>query len=191
MKKVFIIKLVVALLFVANIKATANYSLQFDSLSCLQIEGKITNVEEGNGECTVELISANEVVEEIVLKEGKFKFKFVLQKNKFYSIRLSKVGFITKLVSVNTEILTESEGIHVFKFETGLITAAIASKLNPDIIDFPATIIQYDYEMDTFVHNAQYTAYIKRELYKSGPVKAPKLKPVYVLNTEDLAYQSR
>lgn len=187
-KAVYIIHVLFAMLSFCNINAAGVSGLKYDSLSCLQIEGSVTNVEAGDGECLVELISANEVLQTLVLKEGKHKFKFVLAKNSFYSIRISKSGFITKLVSVNTEMLTEHEGIHVFKFETGLMTSAIAHRLNQDIIDFPVTIIQYDYESESFIHNAKYTAYIKRELYKPEPVKVQKNKPAYAVDATNLAY---
>jgi len=181
--------LLFAFLFLLNINAAGSSRIEFDSLSCLQIEGTVLNVEEGiESECTVELVSDNEVQKTLVLKEGKHKFKFVLSKNTFYGIRITKKGFASKLISVNTEMLTENDGIHIFKFETTLMNEAVAGKLNQDIIDFPVTIIQYDYEADSFVHNAEYTAYIKKELYKSTPVKFQKNKPVlYRLDTTDLA----
>jgi len=187
--------IIATLLFVfltaSNAKAIGTYKLEFDSLSCLQIEGKISNVEEGNGECLVELISDNDVVQSIVLKEGKHKFKFILNKNLFYAIRISKKGFISKLVSVNTEILTANEGVHMFKFETSLINEALAEKLNQEVIDFPVTIIHFDYETDSFTYNMEYTSYIKKELYKSNPSKIQKPKNVYNLDTTDLAFVSK
>jgi hypothetical protein len=179
--------LILALFLTFNTNAGIN-KLKFDSLSCLQVEGKILNAELGTAEeCLVELISNNEILEGIVLKEGKNKFKFVLSKNTFYSIRVSKVGFVPKLISVNTEMLVESEGIHVFSFETSLISEVVGTKLNQDVIDFPVTIIQFDYEMDCFVHNAAYTAYIKKELFKRNSTKAKHLETVYTLETNDLA----
>ncbi len=185
--------LLFALLFSLNITAAGSYKFEFDSLSCLQIEGTVMNVEEGSdSECTVELVSNNEVEQTLILKEGKHTFKFVLNKNTFYGIRISKRGFISKLISVNTEMLTENDGIHIFKFETTLMNDVIAGKLNQDVIDFPVTIIQYDYESDSFAHNAEYTTYIKKELYKPSPSKIRKSKPVqYRLDTTDLAYVSK
>lgn len=177
-------------LFSLNTKAAGSYKLEYDSLSCLQIEGKVVNAEEGAyEECLVELISQNEIQQSIVLKEGKNKFKFVLSKNTFYSIRISKKGFISKLISVNTEILTAGDEIHLFKFETSLLNEAFADKLNDDAIDFPVTIIQYDYEMECFLHNQEYTAYIKKELYKPvAKAKRPKTSNNgYTLDTTDLA----
>lgn len=179
--------LIMVLFFAFNVSGAIN-RLKFDSLSCLQVEGKILNAELGSAEeCLVELISNNEILEGIVLKEGKNKFKFVLSKNAFYSIRVSKLGFVTKLISINTEMLVESEGIHVFSFETSLISEAVGAKLNQDALDFPVTIIQFDYEMDCFVHNVAYTAYIKKELFKRNASKIKQLEHDYLMETSDLA----
>ena len=183
MKNIF---LILTTLFIAfNVKAqTGTYKIKFDSLSCLQLEGKIVNAEEGyDGECLVELISENEVKEFISLKEGKNKFKFVLSKNTFYSVRVSKKGFATKLISVNTEMLTELEGVHVFKFETRLMSEKVAAKLNQDILDFPVTIIQFDYEKESFTHNSTYTAYIKKELYK--------VKIIFIIEFQLILFQKK
>ena len=179
--------------FTFNTKAQTNsYKIKFDSLSCLLLEGRIMNASDGiDGVCLIELVSANEVLESITLKEGKNKFKFALNKNTFYSVRVSKVGFATKLISVNTEMLVESEGVHIFKFETSLMKDKIAAKLNQDILDFPVTIIHFDYEMDCFTHSTAYTAYIKKELYKGGPDKLQTAPRVYVSDVSGLASNNK
>jgi hypothetical protein len=158
------------LLFLATIaKAGDGHKLKYDSLSCLQIEGKILNAEDGmDGECKVELIQFNEVVDSVILKEGKKKFKFVLSKNSYYAIRVSKKGYISKLVSVNTEIVTQSEEIYKFTFETNLIKEAALKRLNRDVVDFPVAIIHFDYENDCFSYNKEYTVAIKKELRQSN-----------------------
>jgi hypothetical protein len=164
--------LICSLLFTSSIKSTGGHKVKYDSLSCLLIEGKILNSEEGmDGECKIELIRYNEVTDSIILKEGKSKFKFVLEKNAYYAIRISKKGYISKLVSINTEIVTESQDIHRFLFETNLIEEAALKILNRDVIDFPVAIIHFDYENDCFAYNKQYTASIKKELHKPSPYK--------------------
>ncbi len=154
-------------LFNAKSANDNHHKTKFDSLSCLQIEGKVLNADEGeDGECLVELITLNDGIDSIVLKEGRKKFKFVLEKNSYYAIRVSKKGYISKLVSVNTEILTEDEGVHRFVFETTLIKEAALKRLNKDVIDFPVAIIHFDYELDDFSYNKEYTDNMKRELHQ-------------------------
>jgi hypothetical protein len=181
-----------ACLFSARMNAANYHSPKFDSLSCLQIEGKVNNAEDGiDGECLIELICANEVVNAVELKEGKTKFKFVLEKNKYYAVRISKKGFLDKLISVNTEMLTENDGVYRFLFETSLIQEAAKVRLNDDIVDFPVAIIQFDYEMECFSFNQEYADYIKKELNKVKPAKIKKTNRVQLLNISDLASSNR
>lgn len=178
-----------AFLFSFSVKA-GHYKTEYDSSSCLQIEGKISNCYEGDSECLVELIDEEGVQQSLLLKEGKIKFKFVLRKDKVYGIRISKTGFVSKLISVNTEMLIKIEGIAIFNFETSLLSEEVAGKLNQDILDFPVAIIHFDYEQECFSYNMEYTSYIKRETYKTRIEKGKKIaKPLYVLDQTNLAVQ--
>jgi len=159
-----------------NASASKHKGLKYDSLSCLRIEGKITNADEINGEFTVEIIGLNDQIDTIILKEGKTKFKSILKKDSYYAIRVSKAGYLSKLVCVNTEILTETNGIFVFEFETTLIKEEAANRLNKDILDFPVAIIHFDYEKDSFSYNKEYSAYIKKELHTAKPTHSKQAK---------------
>jgi hypothetical protein len=167
MKNLLIISAML-LAFLTNAKTLVSKS-KVDSSSCLKIEGIVTNAEEGtDGECLVELICANETVEAVTLKEGKRKFRFILNKNQRYGIRISKKGYLSKLISVDTELTesTEMFGLYKFEFETKLLTEDASKLMNADALDFPIAIVQYDYEQESFSYNKEYTAYIKSELRK-------------------------
>lgn len=167
MKNLIITSVVCYLCFLStNLNSTNFITLKYDSLSCLVIEGKISNLDDNtDSECTVELMCLNKVIDSIVLKEGKKKFKFVLNKNLYYTIKISKKGYVSKLVSIDTEILTEVSGVYQFAFETTLIEESISRKLNQDVLDFPVSIIQFDYKMGYFSYNKEYTIHIKKKLY--------------------------
>lgn len=169
MKTLLIISTTILMFLSANTKAIG-HSSKIDSASCLRIEGKVTNADEGiDGECLVELICLNETVESVVLKEGKKKFRFILSKNLRYGIKITKKGYISRLISVDTEMSdnTEMFGLHKFEFETKLVSEDVSKLLNPDALDFPIAIVQFDYEGECFSYNKEYTAYIKNELRKT------------------------
>jgi hypothetical protein len=165
-----------------NVKAGNGYKLKYDSLSCLQIEGRILNAYDGiDGECTVELICNDGTSDTIILKEGRTKFKFVLNKNSFYGLRISKAGYISKLISINTEMLTQTDEIYLFNFETSLMQEEVLALLNEDVIDFPVAIVHYDYESDSFSYSKEYTENMKKELHKRKHTSrnpATKIRPV-------------
>ena len=154
-------------LFLTSLKSNSQNKTKPDSLYCLQIEGKILNVDAGeDASCIVELISLYNGIDTITLKEGKKKFKFMLEKDTYYALRISKKGYITKLVSINTEIVTTTDGIFRFLFETNLIKVAALKRFNRDIVDFPVAIIYFDYHLDTFSYNKEYSENIKKQLYQ-------------------------
>ena len=157
------------LLFCLSSFTAYSNKLSYDSTSCLELVGKIINANEGiDGSCKIELICNNEVIDTLLLKEGKKKFKFVLSKNKYYAIRVSKKGYISRLLSVDTKLFNEIEGIYKFEFDMELIDERFASRLNSDALDFPVAIIYFDNEEDCFNYSREYTSALKRELYSGN-----------------------
>lgn len=155
--------------FTLGASAAGSKRVKYDSLSCLQIEGIIANSEADQNPCIIELIGPKDMIDTLILKEGKKKFRFVLSKNSHYAIRISKKGYLSKIVSVNTDLLTEQPGVHVFEFETTLMREEVAQRLNKDMLDFPVAIIYFDYEHNCFSYNKEYSAYVKRELFRPVP----------------------
>jgi hypothetical protein len=136
-----------------------------DTSNCLEIVGTILNTADGtDGMCVVELVHANNVLESVLLKKGKKKFSFILKKNTTYTIRVSKVGFITRLVCVDTKMLKSNYELYNFSFETKLVEQANSEKLNKDFLDFPIALIYFDNRKDDFVYDKEYTTKIKKEI---------------------------
>lgn len=157
-----------------------------DSLVCLEIQGKIMVFGDGtDNECIVELINTNGEVDTLVLKDNKLKFKFKLEKNSSYAIRISKKGYMSKYVSVNTEIENDNDVIHRFVFETPLLKTEATVHLNKEATDLPIAIIHFDTKKNCFNYNKEYTATIKRELRKGRPVD--KKNSLINSNSKDLA----
>lgn len=146
-------------------KAVGSSSSKNDSSACLEIDGMITNVANGNqNNCTVELIRSSAIIETVLLKEGKKWFKFTLNKNSEYSIRISCKGYITKLVSVDTHMPADHYELYGFSFETKLIETSETEKLNRNYLNAPIALIYYDHRKDCFQHNKIYSSKIKKEI---------------------------
>lgn len=136
-----------------------------DSLICLEIKGKITNLSSKSDDTyKVELIYYNTVTISENLNVNK-SFKFELKKDAIYSIRISKPGYVTKLISIYTRIPEKHDELYRLDFETELIEERKAKKLNSDALDFPITIIYYDDKANWFYFNEEYTSNIKRCIY--------------------------
>lgn len=136
-----------------------------DTLNCLLIKGKVSNASEGpDKNCLVELITSDGVAESILL-EGKRNFRFLLRRDTYYAIRISKPGYVTKLISVNTSFPQDVMDVMEFSFTTELIREEFSQHLNKDALDFPIAIIHFDFNSEDFVYNKAYTQQIKREIY--------------------------
>ena len=115
------------LLLLFNLPASAQST---DSLACLEITGKVLNVFEGeDASCKVELMNKGEVVRTLILKEGKDHFHLILSKDQYYAIRISKTGYVQRILEINTAMLVEPDGLYTFHFNTELISEKIAKKL--------------------------------------------------------------
>ena len=139
-----------------------------DTLVGLDLRGRIANVTENfESACKVELITSKGVVDSVILRDGKQKFRFFLQKTNYYALRLTKEGFVTKLISIHTEISNEFDDIFEFSFSTKLISKKLSEHLNKDALDFPTSIIHFDPQSETFIHNKEYTDRTRREVYSA------------------------
>lgn len=145
--------------------SAAPSNLGIDSLSCLEINGKISNATEGDdGTCLVELLSSNTVVSFATLKDGKKTFRFTLKKNTVYTIKISKRGYLSRLVGIDTKLTEASEDLYSFSFETKLIKTEDSQKLNKEFLDFPIALVYFDPKKECFIYDKEYTTRIKKEI---------------------------
>jgi len=146
-------------------KAISKVPSHPDTTSCLEINGKILNAGEGeDGTCLIELLSSNTVVNWATLKEGKKTFRFILKKNTVYTIKISKRGYLSRLVCIDTKLAAAEEDLYNFSFETRLLKTADSEKLNKEFLDFPIALIYFDHKKDCFVYDKEYTHRIKKEI---------------------------
>lgn len=142
-----------------------------DSIFCLEIKGKIFNIGNKTKDTyKVELIYYNTVInkENVHLNKA---FKYELKKDAFYTIRISKDGYITRLISICTKLPSQHNDLYKLDFETELIEEHESKKLNADALDFPITIIYYDAKSNWFYINEEYTSNIKRCIYNLKVVR--------------------
>ena len=162
-----IIKLILIFLISLLFSISKSYGqlIIADSLECLEIAGKISNIGSKQGDIyRVELIYFNTVVHDDFISTAKC-FKYNLKKDAIYSIRISKKGYITKLISIYTKLPEKNDEFFKLDFETELIEEHKSKKLNADALDFPITIIYYDEIANWFYFNEEYTSNIKRCIY--------------------------
>ena len=139
--------------------------LNSDTSVCLEIKGKILNLSKKNSSTyKIELIYFNTVVNKEVIDINK-PFKFKLKKDAIYTIRISKDGYITKLISIYTKMPEGNNDVYDLDFETELLEEHKSKTLNTDALDFPITIIYFEEKVKLFHFNEEYTNNIKKSIY--------------------------
>lgn len=136
----------------------------YSDSTCLEVDGKITNANDDDGTCLVELMTSNTVVDYATLKDGKKSFRFHLKKNTVYTIRMSKRGHVSRTICIDTKVSGDPEEDYGFSFETKLSKDAEMNKANKEFLDFPIALVYFDPKKDCFVYDKEYTSRIKKEI---------------------------
>jgi len=79
------------------------------------------------------------------------------KKRCYFLIRISKTGYITKIISKYNRIPEKLDKLYPLDFKTELIEERKPKKLNSNALDFSNTIIHYDESANCFIlmKNAQ------------------------------------
>jgi hypothetical protein len=169
--RLFLHYLICAFLLITGACKALSGGPKSDSVVCLEIEGKVINaVKKGEG-CKVELLCNNTPIDSAFLESGKRKFKFLLKNNTYYAIRITKKGYLNRLVCVDTKIPVKPKGLYRFSFTTRLIENKPSKRIKKDASDFPIAVIYFNRKKGYFYYNKKYTHDLKRELEHNGTIK--------------------
>lgn len=119
-----------------------------------------------------------EMVEVTSVSHHSHDFFFNLSKNSFYTIEVSKPGYITRMISISTKLPENVKIDPIFEFQIELEMHEEKQGVDDYYLDFPIALIDYDAKKDVFVAHGKYTAYIKSKINESlgVPEKEPKKK---------------
>lgn len=126
-----------------------------EAFDALRIKGEITYGEATMGDVVVELWEGNKVVESFETKKNG-KFKFSLQNGQIYTIQLTKEGFYTKRISVDTRLPKDVEDSYDFEFDIN-IDALADKRYDEAVAEYPSALIAYDPRKDAFFFDKNYT----------------------------------
>ena len=131
------------------------------SLACLTINGLILKSPKGGGKGSykVELLLDNDVIATKYVSVKK-PFEFTLDKNLWYTIRITKENFIPLLISVDTEFKNASLEPYEFSFETELYHKTSVNATDKDSFDLPIGLIRFDESRNRFYPIDDYRAHV-------------------------------
>jgi hypothetical protein len=152
--------------FAGNSKRTAGK----DTLTCLEVTGKVSVTDTKDKESfMVKLYEGNDAVDSMVVGMNR-EFKFKLRKNSNYTVKISRQGYVTRAVWIDTEIPpgVNYDPVFRFHFETALVKQASVNKKHADILDFPVALVYYDGSKGWFDYSRKYTSKIKTAISGNG-----------------------
>lgn len=146
----------------------ATFIAPFIQAQSLNINGSIAIEESGAEGAKVIIFKNSEKLDEQVIgKKGRFELKLAFDND--YKISFEKAGYITKIVSVNTEvppeILETSPDFPPVRLIINLLPHAEGVDLS--IFEQPVAILSYNNELDDFTFDKDYSSRIKDPIAKT------------------------
>ncbi|MEZ4721749.1 MAG: hypothetical protein R2813_07745 [Flavobacteriales bacterium] len=137
-----------------------------ESFEALDIRGLITSDKEKIADVILELWEDNEVIESIETKKnGKFKFR--LENNHIYTIQLSKKGYYTKRISVNTHLPEDVKNRFEFEFDIN-IDSKKDNQFDESLSEYPSALIAYNKKRKKFYFDKDYTKTYFNDIQEDG-----------------------
>ncbi|MBA2611038.1 MAG: hypothetical protein H0U95_03640 [Bacteroidetes bacterium] len=129
-------------------------------LTCLKLNGLILkSPKKTKGLYKVELLQDNNVVDSKTVPVNK-PFEFALAKNTWYTVRISKEGFVPLLISIDTELNKDNTTLYEFEFETELFHSSDVNSIDRDSFDLPYGLVRFDESNNRFYPVSDYRAHI-------------------------------
>lgn len=138
------------------------------SAQSLVVNGYIIIDDASSEGARITLYKNNEKLEEKnVSKKGKFDLKFGWDAD--YKLAFQKPGYITKIVSINTdvppEVVESNPNFPPVKLIINLLP--IVEDIDLSIFEQPIAIMSYNYELDDFTFDKEYSSRIKEKIIRT------------------------
>ena len=94
-------------------------------------------------------------------------FLFSLDANEYYTIEVSKPGYVTRSIGISTILPANVSMKDLFKYEFEVSLFKEKKGVDDYYLDFPVALISYDSKHDVFDNNNAYTKHIKTMIKQS------------------------
>lgn len=157
--------------------AQAKQKIKDDTTVCLQIIGIAIEKDVPIDGVVVKLYKENEELhwEEITsVVYHEHSFSFNLNKNTYYTVEVSKNGYVTRSIGISTA-LPDNVVIGGVKFTFEFELELFKEKQNVDdyYLDFPVALIKYSEANQVFEYDTKYTKHIKSKINETTGMISP------------------
>ena len=134
---------------------------------CVQVIGIALMDEHPIDGVDVTLYQENEEMEMTEITSVSYhehRFLFSLKRDQYYTIKVAKEGYVTRMVAISTKLPKAVDLNPVFVYEFELEMFKEKKDVNNYYLDFPIGLIDYDAKEDAFVSRDKYTKHIKAKI---------------------------
>ncbi|HET6224793.1 MAG TPA: hypothetical protein VFF27_00845 [Bacteroidia bacterium] len=167
LKRLLVSVFVLSMCVLFNSTANAQNDVPDGDSICLKIQGLAMQKGQPIDGVNAKLYRENqemEMVEVTSVSHHSHDFFFDLAKNSYYTIEVSKPGYITRMISISTKLPAGVKIDPIFIYQIELEMHPEKVGVDDYYLDFPIALIDYDPVKDVFVSHGKYTAYIKAKI---------------------------
>ncbi len=165
----YFIPFVILLIFI-SLPSYGQYTASMDTVECMHVVGLAIDNNIPVDGVTVKLFKGNEEMEcEEVSSVAKHDhhFSFDLLGNQYYTVQISKEGYVPRSVGISTEVpknfvISETNPKTVFEFEVDLFK--LKKGADDYYTDFPIALVRYEPKKKKFERSESYTYKLKRNM---------------------------
>ena len=129
----------------------------------IRIKGTVTCGFEEEAIVTITIYLENDIAATYeTSKNGKFKFDLLT--NQYYMIEFSKEDYITKRISVNTNLPSFDTYVPDFEFYAQLHHKKEFQGVDVSILDFPSALIHYGKKEGEMIYNVAYSEQVQDQV---------------------------
>lgn len=157
------IVLLFMLLFSQAIAGDSNRKRPGSSPDCLRVCAKAMIGNEVQTGVSIKLYCHNTEIARIDSTEFE-KVYFTLKRDEYYTIEISKAGYVPRLIGISTAVPRSVPLKPVFRFEFEVEMLKEMSAADDFYLDFPIALVSFDKKNECFGYSKKYTNQIKREI---------------------------
>ena len=134
-------------------------SFSFDDNTCVEVKGiPMDNKDKKLDKVKISIMENGKEVKKL---ESKVPFKVELARDHYYSLVISKDGYLPSVIIVDTSVPKSHEecGFHI---ELGWNLVPQGGTYNKEYVDFPDAVVKYAKAGDEFVISEKYNTHIKK-----------------------------
>lgn len=166
-KKILTVSILMPSLAFSNIQSKNDTIISFECLWVVGLAIDENNIAVDGVE--VRLFKQNEKIEQIEITNKQHQyhnFMFILEANEYYTIEVSKPGFVKRSIVFYTELPSDTNIKSPLKYEFEVVLFK-EKKTDDDYLDFPIALVRYNKKNKAFENNINYTKFIKTKIKES------------------------